>query len=398
LARHTPPLSLPAPSRKRASSAPSEPSPAGIDAVLVSYYRMVFPRLKPSTQAMRRNILERFRAAHGNKPVAQLERRHIDDMIAALAKTPHAANNLLKVLRHLLEHAVDINLIKANPALKVKKFKTEGDGIHTWTEDEVARFVARHAADSRAYLAMMLMLYTGQRKSDAVRMGWQHVRNGKIAVRQEKTGASLLIPIAPELAAALAIVPRTNMTFLLTERGAPFTAAGFGNWFRDRCDEAGLPQCSSHGLRKLTATRLAELGCSEREIMAITGHKSVSEVSRLYQGGRAIEARRARDGEVWRGRHNKESREGQRMSDDNIARAVDKLAEDPDLRSAILRDVIQQVVTADETKLQQMRTLYGAEVIDAMVAAQAKFHKRSGNLSTTPTPLCPPNEKISNIK
>jgi integrase len=70
------------------------------------------------------------------------------------------------------------------------------------------------------------------------------------------------------------------MTFLVTERGAPFTGPGFGNWFRDRCDEAELPQCSAHGLRKLTATRLAEAGCSEREIMAITGHKSVTEVSR----------------------------------------------------------------------------------------------------------------------
>jgi hypothetical protein len=95
-----------------------------IDAVLVSYYRLVFPRLKPSTRAMRRNILERFRAKHGHKPVAQLERRHIDDMIAAMEKTPHAGNNLLKVLRHVLEHAIDINLIEANPALKVKKFKT----------------------------------------------------------------------------------------------------------------------------------------------------------------------------------------------------------------------------------------------------------------------------------
>jgi integrase len=251
-----------------------------IDAALVSYYRLVFPRLKPSTRAMRRNILERFRAKHGHKPVAQLERRHIEDIIAAMAETPHAANNLLKVLRHVLEHAIDINMVEANPALKVKKFKITGDGIHTWTEDEVAQYISHHSPGSRAYLAMMLMLWTGQRKSDAVRMGWQHVRNSKIAVRQQKTGTPLLIPIAPELAEVLAIVPRTNMTFLLTERGAPFTAAGFGNWMRDRCDEAGLPQCSSHGLRKLTATRLAELGgCGDREIMAITGHKSVSEVS-----------------------------------------------------------------------------------------------------------------------
>lgn len=184
------------------------------------------------------------------------------------------------MLLHLLDHAVDIKMITVNPALGVKKFKTKDDGIHTWTEDEVARFTARHPVGSRAHLALALMLWTAQRRSDAVRMGWQHVRNGKIAVRQDKTDTPLLIPISGELAATLALVPRTNLTFLLTERGAPFTAAGFGNWFRERCDEAGLPQCSAHGLRKLAATRLAELGCSEREIMAITGHKSVSEVSR----------------------------------------------------------------------------------------------------------------------
>jgi len=66
----------------------------------------------------------------------------------------------------------------------------------------------------------------------------------------------------------------------MTERGAPFTAAGFGNWFRDRCDEAGLSQCSAHGLRKLMATRLAEAGCSTEHIKAITGHRSMSEVAR----------------------------------------------------------------------------------------------------------------------
>ena len=255
--------------------------PGSIDALIVSYYKLVFPTLKASTRAVRRNILERFRAEHGKKPVARLEHQHVAAIITAKANTPHAANNLRKVLRHLFDHAIAIKMATINPVIGVKKLKTTGDGIHTWTEDELAQFTARHPVGSRAHLALMLMLWTGQRRSDAVRMGWQHVRSGKIAVRQEKTDAPLLIPIAPDLADALAMVPRTNMTFLLTQhQGAPFTAAGFGNWMRDRCDEAGLPQCSSHGLRKLTATRLAELGCSEREIMAITGHRSVSEVSR----------------------------------------------------------------------------------------------------------------------
>ena len=202
-----------------------------VNALIVSYYRLVFPTLKPSTQAKRRAILERFRSEHGNKQVGRLEHVHVASMIAAKADTPEAANNLLKVLRHLLDHAVALKMIAQNPALGVRRFKRKGDGIHTWSEGEVAQFEAQHALGSRAHLA-------------------------------------------------LALVPRTNMTFLLTDRGAPFTKEWFGNWMRDRCDEAGLPQCSSHGLRKLAATRLANAGCSEREIMAITGHKSVAEVSR----------------------------------------------------------------------------------------------------------------------
>jgi integrase len=157
-----------------------------ISALIVSYYKLVFPTLKPSTQRLRRNILERFRREHGNDPVNRLEQKHIAAIIAAKANTPEAANNLRKLLRHLLDHAITINMIKANPVIGTKKFKTSGDGIHTWTEAEVAHFASRHPLGSRAYLALALALYTGQRVSDVCRMGWQHVRGNKIAVRQEK--------------------------------------------------------------------------------------------------------------------------------------------------------------------------------------------------------------------
>ena len=111
-------------------------------------------------------------------------------------------------------------------------------------------------------------------------MGWQHVTGEAIAVRQEKTATALIIPMHPELKAALASLPRTNLTFLMTEWGAPFTSAGFGNWFRDRCNEAGLKHCSFHGLRKAAATRLANAGCSTDQVKAITGHRSLAEVAR----------------------------------------------------------------------------------------------------------------------
>jgi len=202
-------------------------------------------------------------------------------IIGAKANAPEAANNLLKVLRLLFNYAVKIEMIPSNPAIGIERYPTQNpDGIHTWTENEAKQFLARHSLGSKAHLAMQLMLCLGQRRSDAVRMGWQHIRADKITIRQEKTNTLLVIPIHPDLEQALAATSRTNLTFLVTKHGKPFSVAGFGNWFRERGYEAGLPQCSSHGLRKLAATRLAQAGCSEREIMAVTGHKSVSEVSR----------------------------------------------------------------------------------------------------------------------
>ena len=108
----------------------------------------------------------------------------------------------------------------------------------------------------------------------------QHIRDGALYLRQEKTGIELVIPIHRTLAAIITDSPADHLTFLTTSLGKPFTAAGFGNWFRDRCNEAGLRLCSAHGLRKATARRLAEAGCTMHEIAAITGHASLSEIQR----------------------------------------------------------------------------------------------------------------------
>jgi integrase len=63
----------------------------------------------------------------------------------------------------------------------------------------------------------------------------------------------------------------------MNERGKP---AGFGNWFRDRCDEAGLPQCAAHGLRKAAATILAERGATDCQLMAVFGWESAKEATK----------------------------------------------------------------------------------------------------------------------
>jgi integrase len=257
-----------------------------VNALIVSYYTSPgFKDLKAATQADRRRYLEHFRAEYGDLPVKGLTRAVLDKLMGTREKTPHAANNMLKILRYSLERAVSQGIITSNPAIGVKKYRAKSDGCHTWTEEEIAQFQARHPIDTRAGLALALLLYTGQRRGDVVRMGRQHVNRHRdadgtaldfIAVKQEKTDTPLALPMHPELLAAIAALPATNMTFLLTERGAPYKSDSFGNWFRDRCDEAGLPHCSAHGLRKAAATQLANIGCTTEMIKAITGHRSDS--------------------------------------------------------------------------------------------------------------------------
>jgi integrase len=107
-------------------------------------------------------------------------------------------------LRVLLDYAVDQEMIDSNPATGVKRYRSRGDGIHTWSEEEIAQFESQHAVGTRARLALALLLYTAQRRGDVVRMGKQHISGDNIAVRQEKTDSPLLIPIHPSLARALA--------------------------------------------------------------------------------------------------------------------------------------------------------------------------------------------------
>jgi len=124
---------------------------------------------------------------------------------------------------------------------------------------------------------MVLMLYTGQRRSDAIKMGWKDVDGDMIRIRQQKTAAKLAIPTHEDLREHLDATDRDASAFLMNAHGWPFTPARIGA--RMRKDRAGLPDCTSHGLRNACTTRLAEAGKPDREIMAVTGHTDLSQVS-----------------------------------------------------------------------------------------------------------------------
>ena len=262
--------------------------PGTIRALAISYFNSSgFRSMKPITQSVYRNLINRLceetdKEGHryGDKEAGTLQREHIVKLMSARSDRPDTANGLRKVLRAMMRHAVEIGFRTDDPTRDVKAIRVRSDGYHSWTDAEIEKFESKHPVGTRARLALALLLYTGQRRSDVVVMGRQHIRNGLLHVRQMKTGFELDVPVHEVLNAIITDTPTDHLTFLTTAFGKPFTAAGFGNWFRDRCNEAGLPHCSAHGLRKAAARRLAEAGCTTHEIAAITGHASLREVAR----------------------------------------------------------------------------------------------------------------------
>jgi integrase len=254
-----------------------------VNAALVSYYRSsAFTNdLAESTQQTRRAVLERFREDHGEKRIALMHRPAMQAILNK--KTPAAARNWRKAMRGFLDHCLSLNMIKVDPlaGVTMAKLKTT-NGHHPWEAEECAQFETHHAIGTRARLAYELLLQAGQSKCDVVRMGRQHVRNGVLSLQRQKTKVEFDVPVMPMLLQAIEAMPPSNhMMFLMTGQGKPFTAAGFGNWFRDQCNAAGLPKrCTSHGLRKAAATRAADRGATTTQLMAWFGWKSSSEAER----------------------------------------------------------------------------------------------------------------------
>lgn len=279
----------------------SEAAPAGADRAIPGTFDDLICRFygslkwknipKDSTRAVYRGELERFRAKYGKRRVATMSARAVNGLMEKMAGTPSAANNLRKRLITLFDYAILLGMRKDNPAKAVDAVKAKGDGFHEWTEAEIRKYQQKHELGTKARLALEIFLCTAQRRSDAATMGEDPERPGYVRVHQLKTGALLSIPMHRDLKAAVAACPSGKPTFLVSERGKPYTKESLGNWFKKQCIEAGLPHCSAHGLRKAASRRMAEIGLSNQLIKSITGHATDSEVSRYTKN--ADQAERA---------------------------------------------------------------------------------------------------------
>jgi site-specific recombinase XerD len=282
----------------------ARPKPGTWRWLCVQYWSSVdFAQLDTSTQRVRRRILESTLAepiapgameTFADFPISRMTAKAVRVLRDRKAELPDAANNRLKTVRRVFAWGAENDHVASNPARDVSLLRYSSRGHHAWAIEEVAQYERRHPIGTRARLALALLLYTGTRRSDVVLLGRQHVRNGWLKFTQHKNRnrhpVTTEIPILAPLREVIDASPTGELTFLMTgQAGRAFSAAGFGNWFRDRCNEAGLRHCSAHGLRKAGATIAAENGATVHELMSIFGWLTIKEAERYT---RSVERRK----------------------------------------------------------------------------------------------------------
>ena len=272
-----------------------QPKPGTFRWVSVEYFRSTtFGSLDPDTQRVRRRILEAcflepWQAGSvltfGDAPLARLDAAALRVLRDRKRDYPEAARSRIKAISRVFDWTIEAGHATRNPCRDVK-YPTAGkhSGFHSWTSEEVEKYEARHPIGTKARLAFALLLYTGQRGSDVHLFGPQHVSDGWLRFTQQKNAGRnpvrLQLPMLPVLRDIIAVSPTGPSTFLVTEHGKPFSRKGFGQWFRKRCDEAGLPHCTAHGLRKAGAVIAAENGATAHELMSIFGWRTIKEAER----------------------------------------------------------------------------------------------------------------------
>lgn len=229
--------------------------------------------LSMATRRQRENIFKHVLDSAGHQPYARITEAEIMKGRERRAKTPAQARNFLDAMRGLFRWAKEAKHVKTDPTLGVKNPpRQKGDGFIAWTEENVAAYEARWPIGTRQRVWLDVLLYTGLRRGDAVRIGRQHVREGIATLKTEKSqgNVEVSLPILPVLQATLDAGPTGDLTYICGANGKPLTKESFGTSFKEACKAAGVPG-SAHGVRKIAATTAANNGATVAELEAIFG-------------------------------------------------------------------------------------------------------------------------------
>ena len=261
-------------------------TPRSLDDLFVKVKNSVrWSRKKATTQQVQANAIERFLNRTGEKtgqrfgerPVSAVTVIWLDNKFGEMADTPAAANNLRKFLAVLMDHAVKLGWRSDNPVRFTDTYQESKDGYHTWTDAEIEQFRKHHALGTMPRLTLELALNTAARRCNVATITRDDIKDGRIITAHAKGSDETSVPMLATTRAALEALPAAPIKHLVvTSFGKPFSVAGLGNKMREWCDDAGLPHCSMHGLRKAISRQLAEAGATDAQGQAVTGHKKAT--------------------------------------------------------------------------------------------------------------------------
>ncbi len=252
------------------------------DWLFEQYYRSAaFKKLDPATQKDKKSVLGRFAETAGELPYKKYRHEDMERSQQARKETPGAADKLVKVLRAVFNWAMKQKppLLAHNPAVGIETINKKKGGFHTWKPAEIDQFRAHWTVGTTPRLAMEVMITIGARRSDAAKIGPsdEFVKDGNRWVRftahkgRNRHPVEIEARLTNELIEALEKGQSGQGTYITKAGGGAYTIESFGNAFSRWCDDAGLPQCSSHGLRKAAAVAYAESGATAPELMAVFG-------------------------------------------------------------------------------------------------------------------------------
>jgi integrase len=252
----------------------------------------VWRDLSLETRKQREAIFVQMTGTARDQPFARITRAAIVAGRDRRASTPAQARHFLETMRGLFRWAAKAGLVREDPTIGVEDpARPKSGGFPIWSEEQVAAYERRWPVGTRQRVWLDVLLYTGLRRGDAVRLGRQHVRNGVAMIKTEKSGFTLevTLPILPVLAETLKAGPCGELTFIVGATGKPLEKRAFGNQFRKACRAAGVNR-SAHGLRKIAATRAANAGATVAQLEAIFGWTGGGRMASLYT--RAADRRR----------------------------------------------------------------------------------------------------------
>lgn len=264
--------------------------PESIAWLVNSYFEYLEKRVAAGTTSAKtlkkkRNLLTRLTQNPDKKML--IPQYRLIEMQDSMAATPAQADAFMEAIAVMYDWAIKRKYIKENTARGVPTIYVKGDGATPWKAADVKAFFAKHKPGSKPHVAMSVLLWTGCRIEDLTVLGrrFECAIDGVDALRfipAKKGSSEVCIPLLEPLRAAVRAPTVQGNTYVLGRGGKPYASGdAMSAMFKRWCIDAGLSHLSAHGVRKGLAEILAELGCSQYELMAILGH-SEAKTSEVY--------------------------------------------------------------------------------------------------------------------